>query len=663
MSDRRTTTALRVLAGVLTVLVVSFATVGALLLLLYRDLPDLDVGTADMDTERTSVVYAADGSVLAEWHGEVDRTPVGVDDMAPALLDAVVVAQDPRFYEHPGVDLGAVLASVWGPDGEARSGSTITQHVVEELSPDEDGGPGGRLRGALFAYELEAMEDKDRVLEAYLNLVYFGHGAYGAEAAAQHYFDKPASALTLSESALLAGVVSAPSRYSPRVDPEAARQRRDDVLDAMESASFVTPSEADAARAAPILMSPVEDASLAAPHFVEWVKQDLIARLGAERVFEGGLEVVTTLDPAMQREAERAAREALPSADDPEVAVVSLDSRTGEVRAMVGGRDFRASQFNLAVQSRRQPGSAFKTFVLVAALEQGIDSQARYSAAPYSVDVGDSVWNVENHLGSYPSATLTLEDAVVHSVNAVFARLVMEIGPAAVADVASRMGIASEIEPVPAIALGGLEGGVSPLEMASAYGTLAADGSYVAPSGIVRVEDADGDVVYEPDRAPEVVLAEGVATEASRVLGEVVRRGTAAEAAYRRDVAGKTGTTQSYRDAWFVGFSDELVTSVWVGFPEGQVEMSDVRGVRVTGSTFPVAVWRDFMEVAQPPGGVDDPGPVGSEPADDSAVVSVRVCRDTFGLATDACPDVVELSLAAGQEPTQRCPEHPAAGE
>jgi membrane peptidoglycan carboxypeptidase len=663
VNERRTTTALRVLAVVLALLVASLVAAGTLLLLLYRDLPDLDVGTADMDAERTSVVYAADGSVLAQWHGEVDRTPVSVEDMAPTLLDAVVVAQDPRFYEHPGVDLGAVLASVWGTEGAARSGSTITQHVVEELTPEGDGGPKGRLRGALFAYELEAMEDKDRVLEAYLNLVYFGHGAYGAEAAAHHYFGKPASALTLSESALLAGVVSAPSRYSPRVDSEAARQRRDDVLDAMESASFVAPSEAEAARAAPVVVAPVEDASVVAPHFVEWVKQDLIERLGAERVFEGGLEVVTTLDPAMQREAERAAREALPYADDPEVAVVSLDPRTGEVRAMVGGRDFGASQFNLAVQSRRQPGSAFKTFVLVAALEQGIDSQARYSTAPYSVDVGDSVWNVENYRGSYPGAMLTLEDAAVHSVNAVFARLVMEIGPASVADVASRMGIASEIEPVPAIALGGLEGGVSPLEMASAYGTLATGGSRVAPSGLVRVEDADGDVVYEPDRVPESVLAEGVAAEASRVLGEAVRRGTAVEAAYGRQVAGKTGTTQSHRDAWFVGYSDELVTSVWVGFPEGQVEMSDVRGVRVTGSTFPVMVWRGFMEVAQPPGEIDEPGPVSDEPVDDSAVVTVRVCRDTFGLATDACPDVVELSLAAGQEPTQRCPEHPVAGE
>ena len=415
--------------------------------------------------------------------------------------------------------------------------------------------------------------------------------------------------------------------------------RRDEVVDGMEQAGLVGSREAEAARETTPAIVPVTEPPSPAPHFVEWVKQELIERLGAETVFGGGLKVMTTLDPAMQKRAEEAAWSALPSPSDPEVALASLDHSTGEVRAMVGGRDFDASQFNLAVQSRRQPGSAFKTFVLVAALEQGLDPQTRYSTAPYSVDVGDSVWRVDNY--------------------AVFARLVMDVGPEAVADAAGRMGIESPLDANPAIALGGLADGVSPLEMASAYGTLASSGLRVEPTGILRVEDADGDVVYEPSQESERVLIEAVAAETSRILHDVVAKGTGTAAEYGRWVAGKTGTTQSHRDAWFVGYTDELVTGVWVGFPEGQVEMEDVHGVRVTGGTYPAAVWRGYTEAVQPPRG----NPVPTGPAAEEGTVRVRVCRDTFELATDACPDVVELSLSPEQEPVASCSEHPRAGD
>ncbi|TLM65928.1 MAG: hypothetical protein FDZ70_10715, partial [Actinobacteria bacterium] len=396
----------------------------------------------------------------------------------------------------------------------------------------------------------------------------------------------------------------------------------------------------------PVKLVPPKEVPASAPFFVEYVKRDLIERLGADKVYSGGLRVYTTLDPKLQATAEKAAKQL--RGKDPEVAIVSIRHGDGSVVAMVGGRDFSANQFNLAAQGRRQPGSAFKPFVLVAALEKGMRPQRVYSARPYAVPVKDGVWNVQNYENAKTAPAMTLQAATNWSVNAVYARLIMEVGAEQVATVAKRMGIMTPVNPDPAIALGGLRTGVSPLEMASAYGTLASGGLHVAPSGIARVTDDDGRVLYRPDRAAERVLGKGVAVQTSLMLHDVVEQGTGQAARVGAWAAGKTGTTQSYRDAWFVGWSGDLATAVWVGYPQAQIDMTNVHGIKVTGGSYPAKIWAQYMRSA-----IDQRSravtPAAKAEATDQ--VLVRVCQESMLLANQRCPSTVDIYLAPGLVP------------
>lgn len=655
----RVTLILQVLAGALVALVVVILALGAYLYRLSLTLPDLRVDPGSIATARTSVVYAADGSVLAEWHGEEDRTVVKLDDMPKQLRDAVVSIEDRRFYQHNGVDLEGVARAFRtnATAGEVeQGGSTITQQLVKILFTGGERTLTRKIREALLAYELESKADKDQVLETYLNTVYFGHGSYGVESAARRYFGVRTSSLTLSQSALLAGVIRSPSRYSPIDAPEDAVRRRNLVLEQMREQGYITADEENRARAEKLVLAPPNEVPQRAAYFVEYVKQDLIARLGADAVYRGGLRVYTTLEPELQAAAEVAARQlALPN--DPEVAIASVRHSDGRVVALVGGRDFKVDQFNLAVQGRRQPGSAFKPFVLVAALEQGVRPEQVFSATPYSVKVKDGVWNVQNYENQITQGSLTLRAATNWSVNAVFARLIMQVGPAKVVDVARRMGITTPVNADPAIALGGLKTGVSPLEMASAYGTLANGGMRVAPSGILKVTDDKGKVVFEPDRKSEKALEKGVAVQASLMLHDVVEQGTGVDARFGPWAAGKTGTTQSYRDAWFVGWSGDLSTAVWVGHRKAQVEMVNVHGIKVTGGSFPARIWRQYMIGAlaaqnQPV----TPGATG--PAPQSNLTLVRICQDTMLLANKRCPNTVDIYLDPALVPKSTCTLH-----
>jgi len=323
---------------------------------------------------------------------------------------------------------------------------------------------------------------------------------------------------------------------------------------------------------------------------------------------------------------------------------------------MVGGRDFNANQFNLAEQGRRQPGSAFKTFVLVAALEQGIRPDQVFEASPYSVQVTDGIWNVQNYENQVTAGNMTLQAAVDYSVNAVFARLIMYLGPDKVVDAAKRMGIVTPLEPNPAIALGGLKYGVSPLEMASAYGTLANNGIRTTPTGVVRVLDDRGNSVYEPDLAPTRALDRAVAVQASLMLHDVVERGTGAQAKIGTWAAGKTGTTQSYRDAWFVGWSGDVSTAVWVGHRSAQVPMENVHGTRVTGGSFPASIWREFMtEATKARSAAVTPAAAAEMPA---GQVLCRICEDSMALANKRCPNTVDLYLEPALVPKTTCTLH-----
>ncbi len=650
-------------ASVLAVLCVFFLFVGGYLYQLSRTLPDLSADNAAFRPARTSIVYAADDTVLAQWHGEQDRTVVSLDKIPRSMQDAVVAIEDERFYTHKGVDSEAILRALRAnaENGEyQQGGSTITQQVVKLLFTDGERTLSRKVREALMAYQLESRADKQRVLETYLNLVYFGEGTYGVESAATHYFSKPASELTVAQSALLAGIIQSPSRFSPGSNPEDARRRRDVVLAKMREQGTITSAEESAAAAEDIVLKTPETPPAFAPYFVEYVKQALIDRLGSEMVFQGGLRVYTTLEPVLQTRAEKAASTNLPDKNDPAVSIVCVDHTNGQILAMVGGRDFAKDKFNLAVQARRQPGSAFKPFVLVTALGEGVRPTDVFSAAPYSVEVTDGVWTVQNYENGVTSGSMTLAVATDWSVNAVYARLIMKVGAQDVVTTAKAMGITTALEPNPAIALGGLRTGVSPLEMASAYGTIASGGMRRVPTGIVRVTDDAGRVVYEPEHTDERAIEAGVAKQASSMLHDVVENGTGQAARIGQWAAGKTGTTQAYRDAWFVGYSGDLSTAVWVGHPEGQVSMTNVHGVRVTGGSYPARIWKYFMESAVQtheavPGGKGK-APVGTP--GDAKQVQIVICADTFLIANDRCPNTVEISLDPSLVPPTVCKEH-----
>lgn len=655
--SRRVGLILKLVAGVLATLVVVTLAVGGYLYQLSLTLPDSSVDRDKLKTPETSIVYAADGSVLAEWHGEQDRTIVPFDTMPPQLRNAVIAIEDRRFYEHNGVDTEGILRALRSnaEAGEVRQGgSTITQQLVKILFTDGQRTLTRKIREALLAYQLEAKTDKDVVLETYLNTVYFGNGAYGAESAARRYFGKRVDTLSIAESALLAGLIRSPARYDPVDSPGEALARRNTVIREMREQGYISAAQARDAAATPLRLAPPREVPQFAPYFVEYVKQDLIDRLGEAKVYGGGLRVYTTLEPAVQRSAEKAAKQ-LSNPGDPEVAIVAVRHVDGSVLAMVGGRDFARNQFNLAAQGRRQPGSAFKPFVLVTALEQGVRPQQMFQASPYSVAVKDGVWRVQNYENAYTKGALSLQAATNWSVNAVYARLIMLVGPDNVVKTAKRLGIVTPLDPDPAIALGGLKRGVTPLEMASAYGTIASEGMRVAVNGISRVTDDKGTVVYQPDRSSRRVLQEGVALQTALMLHDVVESGTGTNAKIGSWAAGKTGTTQSYRDAWFVGWSGDIATAVWVGYPQAQVAMTNVHGIKVTGGSFPAKIWAQFMRSAT---AVRSKAVTPAQKEGAGGQVLVRVCQDSMKLANQRCPNAVEIYLDKTLVPRETCTLH-----
>jgi len=623
-----------------------------------KSLPDLQAAAVASLTSQNTIVYAADGSVLAEWHGDQDRTIVPFEQMPASLKAATVAIEDRRFYRHGGVDIPGLIRAmrVNVEAGEVRQGgSTITQQLVKILFTDGERTLSRKSRELQLALELETRADKDEILAAYLNTVYFGQGAYGVESAARHYFGKPTDSLTLPECALLAGVIRSPTGCDPFSRPQHARARRNLVLAEMRRQGYISEAEERVAASSALGVAPPEMPPQVAPHFVEYVKRDLVDRLGAAAVYNGGLRVYTTLDPDMQEAAEKAAR-ILSGRKDPTVSLVSVRHSDGAIVAMVGGRDFQASQFNLAVQARRQPGSAFKPFVLATALSGGIEPDHVFSASPYTVRVADGLWSVQNYENGRTQSSMTLRTATRWSVNAVFARLIMRVGAGRVAAMSKRMGIESPVASNPAIALGGLEYGVSPLEMASAYGTIASGGYRVPPKAVLRVTDGRGPLLYQPASTRKRVLERDVAVTTAMMLHDVIENGTGRRARIDSWAAGKTGTTQSHRDAWFVGWSGGLSTAVWVGYPNAQIAMTDVHGIKVTGGTYPAEAWRRFMKTAvrlESESKSDSAGAVTQEHQ-----VQVIICQESLRPANRWCPTTVEIWLAPDIVPDTACNRH-----
>lgn len=566
-------------------------------------LPSVDDPTA-FDVAQTTRIYSADGVLLANLYLE-NRQVVTLDQISPDLLHAVVAVEDERFYQHHGVDFaGIVRAAVTKiTTGRTEGASTLTQQYIRNTVLAEERfeiSLKRKAREAYLALQLEQRYDKDEILSMYINTVYYGDGAYGAESAALTFFNKHANELTIAEAALIAGLPQAPSRLSPYTNPEGAVARRQWVLSKMHEQGYIDDSEYEAAKVEPLALgrSPQIEAQgiYSAPYFVAHVKKLLQDEYGTSLVFKGGLTVYTTLDTRLQTYAEEAVRGVLDQPDDPDAALVAIEPSTGYIKALVGGRDWQNNKFNYATQAKRQPGSSFKVFTLVTALEQGMPpSRLLNSASPAEIPTPTGVWNVGNAEGGGGRGFITLQAATVGSVNTAFARLIAEMGAEKVALTARRMGIESEIKPYLSITLGSQE--VTPLEMASAFGTLAADGKHYPHTAITRVVDSKGETVFEASPTGEQVISHSIAYAATQILKGVITGGTATRANIGRPAAGKTGTTQDYRDAWFVGYTPQLAASVWMGYTPEQ-PMRNVHGRKVFGGTFAAPIWHDFMERA-----------------------------------------------------------------
>jgi 1A family penicillin-binding protein len=607
------------------------------------------------------------------------RIEVPLARVSPHLVDAVIAVEDQRFYDHNGIDVvrvaGAALSNL-REGRRAQGGSTITQQLARQsfLTPDKT--IRRKLTEVVVAGRLEEQFTKDEILEMYLNKVYFGDGLYGVEAASLGYFGKPASAVNVAEAALLAGLVKSPSSYAPTVSIERATARRNLVLRAMLDAGMIDKAAHDKALHEPVkLDDALRAGEVFGQYFKEEVRRFLVQRFGWERVYQGGLKVYTTIDLEMQKAAETEVARAIAeieqrqgkrrNAQDAEAAtplqaaLVSMDPHTGEVRAMTGGRDFEHSTFNRATQAKRQAGSAFKPFVYAAALEQG------FSPATLITNLNDPIMTLQGewvpedeHL---ESSSMTMRTALRTSSNRAAVRMLEDVGIPVAVEYAKQLGIGS-VPSVPSLALG--SGDVTLMSMTAAYAAFANDGMVLAPMLVRRVETTDGEVLYTAEQTPKRAVSAETAYLMTTMMADVVNAGTGAAArsvGFRLPAAGKTGTTNDYHDAWFVGFTPKLATGVWVGYDQPRTIIGGGYA-----SVLAVPMWGRFMASATRKDGPE----WFAAPA---TITSATICRLSGKLAIDSCHDaplpdetgnvprgsnVYTEYFVRGTEPTESCPVH-----
>lgn len=631
-------------------------------------------------------LYAADGRLITDL-GLERRTVLAFDEIAPEVRAAFMAVEDKRFYKHGGIDYWRILGAVWADVLAMRfeqGFSTVTMQLARMVFPDrlpKAKDPRRKIREIRVALELERTYPKDKIFELYLNQTWLGGGAYGVESAAQRYFGKSARSLNVAEGALLAGINQAPTRYDPRLRPARAVQRRNVVINLMRDQGYITPPEAERWKAYPLALSSRQDFGEVAPYFVEWVRQQLAVRFGRD-LYAKGFRVYTTLDLDMQIAAERALQNQLTAIESGTLygpyrhttyqeyldesassdanqltpylqgALVSMDARTGAIRAMVGGRDFEDSKFNRATQAQRQAGSTFKPFIYAAAIRAGKPPSYIIDDKPLSYEqAGDTMpWEPQNYEGDF-LGPMTLRRGLYRSRNMIAVQLGMEIGLDPVIGEAVRFGITSRLPKFPSLFLG--TASVNLLEMVSAYSAFATLGERAAPMWVLRVEDEKGNIVWQPQEQRDRVMDTDHMWIVTNMLEDVVNRGTAFSAVrtggFMLPAAGKTGTTDDGTDVWFVGFTSELVTGVWMGLDTPQKIKANAAGGALAAPAWTMYM-REVYERRARPSGWQRP----------EALITREVDNTTGYLATPFCPRTARYWewFIPGTEPGEYCPIH-----
>jgi penicillin-binding protein 1A len=605
----------------------------------------------------TSRVYSDNNKLLAEFFIQ-NRTPVDLVDVPEDLIKALIATEDTRFYSHHGIDLRGIARAFYRNIRAKKvleGGSTLTQQLAKVLFLTPERSYARKFKEIALALKIEQHYTKREILALYLNQMYFGSGAYGVEAASQVYFGKKVKDLNVAECALLAGLPRSPKYYSPFKSPENARGRRAYVLNRMVATGCLTPAQAEEAKKAPLPVQPVLKTDGPAPYFVEYVRQRVEERFGSSILYSGGLNIYTSINEELQNDAEQAVRSGLSKIEARrgkkrastiplQAALMAIDPASGYIRAMVGGRDFSQSQFNRALQAERQPGSAFKPFIYAAALDRGFGAADILDDSPLTIKIDNKkTWEPENFTKTY-RGPVTMRTALALSLNVPTVRLFEKIGVDSVIAYAKKFGIKSPLSPYPSLALGSSD--VTLSELTSAYAVFDNHGIRVGPVSILTINDSTGRVLYANDAAPEQAIKPETAYLTTNLLRGVIEKGTAWKAReLRRPAAGKTGTTNDFRDAWFVGYTPSLVAGVWVGYDNHQSI-----GARETGAHAALPIWLEFMKKA-----------LGNSSQEDftvpDGIIFKQIDPRTGLLSTANCKQSFREAFMPGTEPRRYCDE------
>ncbi|NLY75234.1 MAG: PBP1A family penicillin-binding protein [Firmicutes bacterium] len=595
-----------------------------------------------------------------------NRLEVPLHKIPDFMKKAIINTEDNRFYEHSGIDLKAIARAFWVDikgRGYIEGGSTITQQLARNVLLTQKKAFSRKIQEAFLAISIERNYTKDEILERYLNQIYFGHGSYGVEAASRFFFGKSVTELEPHQMALLAGLPKNPSGYSPHTHPEEALARRATVLDQMVKYGSVSPEEANLYKQKPLDVLPLTAGGRKAAYFVDYIIQSMKKILTEEEIYTGGYRIYTTLDPVVQEAAEEAAAMLDGGEPDsngviqPQLAIVAIDPRNGYIKAMIGGRDFANTQLNRSVAAYRQCGSAIKPFVYVAAIDSRLYTPGSILKDEEIIfPTPQGPWSPQNYDKQF-RGDISLRQALEESVNIIAVKLVESLGPSKVIKYAKQMGLKNLVvsgEPndlnFSSLALGGLTKGVTPLELTAAYSPLANQGVYVEPIAVLEVRDSNGNKIFEDHPRKKIALSENTAYLITDMLRGVIMRGTGRGAMIDRPVAGKTGTSSDYTNAWFVGYTPDLLASVWIG-NDAQKLPAKIND-NVIGSATAARIWGAFMRkalVQTPPSNFPVP----------SGIVSgVEICPNSGALATVYCPEINYETYLAGTEPTESCILH-----